>query len=489
MAGSGKRFKRAGYDTYKPFIKINDKCMVDYILDAFPEDVGKYIITSENLLKESEKQHLVEKNCTVIYIDPHTDGPAYSIYQAKDHLPLDECFFISYVDIAWEWNWEEIKKNLDHDGIVFTHNGFHPHLIENNYSAFCRVSEDKKLLEIKEKGSFTDNHLEEDLSIGIFYVRSGHNMISAIDRLIANDTRVSNEFFPSLMFNELISDGKTIDILGLDYFIHWGIPEQLNDFIHWKKVTESIEKPPYQNSENQINNIMTMAGLGERMKSISNKPKALIEINGKPMYQFVSDYFPCADTTTIITEAVKKEINVKDDKSFYTLPHQTKSQFETIKSSKDVFKGKENFFLTSCDAYGLFNKKLLEDFIESNNPDAIIFTFSHTLTQEKLSKHHTHVSHDGNLITQVHIKSKTSDEDLGLAGFFWIKNGDTYNSIVEQMNESDYSEEIVADHVLKKYIELGYNVGRFHLDNYIHIGTKNEYLEFKYWMDRKNVFS
>ncbi len=486
MAGVGKRFKLAGYDTYKPFIKINGKYMIDYVLDAFPKYVKKHVVTCENLISKTQKKHLRSKNCNIIYIERHTKGPSYSIYLAKDKLPLEESFFISYADIAWKWNWKKIISLLKEDGIVFVNRGFHPHLIKNNYSAFCKKSLSNKLIKIKEKGSFTNNHLEEDLSIGVFYVKSGYNMISALNRQISKNLKTNNEFFPSLIFNELTKDKRSISLEKVDAFIHWGVPEQLHDFLNWQNKIKHLSKKIL--FKKKFDTVITMAGSGSRMQGLSEKPKALIKVNKLAMYQYVCKFFPVKKKYIIISNSIKNQIKNFNQNVFYTLAKKTKSQFETIKLSKNIFKGKKNFFLLSCDAFGLFNKKNFFKFVYSKKADVIVFTFSPSLTQSKFSNQHTHVACKRDLIKKIFIKSKKTKNDLGLAGFFWVKCGDTFNSVVEKIDLSNFSREVLADDVIKKYIDIGYRVFNFPLDSYIHIGTKNELLELKYWLDNKNVF-
>ena len=41
------------------------------------------------------------------------------------------------------------------------------------------------------------------------------------------------------------------------------------------------------------------------------------------------------------------------------------------------------------------------------------------------------------ILRLIHIKSKSSEKDLGLAGFFWIKCGNTYNSVVKKVIPSN----------------------------------------------------
>ena len=207
MAGKGERFKKEKYIDFKPFIKIDRKFMFEYVTEKFPAEVKIWVITCKILINENEKKYLKQKNIEVIYINSHKLGPAYSIYKASQKLPLDESFFVSYCDIDWSWDFSKILKKLNSDGIVFTHKGFHPHKLMNNFSAYCKTQKNI-LLKIKEKESFTQNWLDEHLSIGVFYFKSGNEMILGITNLIKNNIKVSNEYFPSLIFNELIKKKK-----------------------------------------------------------------------------------------------------------------------------------------------------------------------------------------------------------------------------------------------------------------------------------------
>ena len=44
MAGAGSRFAIAGYDTPKPFIKFNNKMMIEHVLGSFKSVDAKFIL-------------------------------------------------------------------------------------------------------------------------------------------------------------------------------------------------------------------------------------------------------------------------------------------------------------------------------------------------------------------------------------------------------------------------------------------------------------
>jgi NDP-sugar pyrophosphorylase family protein len=482
MAGVGKRFQRAGYSEFKPFTPINGRPMVQWALDSFPDTVNRIIITCQNLLSE-EQQRLLEEDldCTVIFIDLHSNGPAWSIYAARESLPLDEAFFVTYCDIYWSWDFQMLQGHLKEDGIVFTRTGFHPHLVNNNFSAFCRPEEDRsQMAEIKEKASFTDDWMAEPLSVGVFYIKSGRRMITAIDQMIQQEERVSNEFFPSLLFNHLHRDGGRVGLIEVDFFIHWGLPEQLNDFLQWQKICSDPPSSLGKEGDDLPENVICMAGLGRRMSRVDSCPKALIPLDGKPMYQYVGERFPSSRTTLLTLAGIDRTIgDAGYGEDRILLPEPTASQLDTLKAAAGELMKKGACYLTSCDAYGLFEPARLNRFIREQRPDAIIFTFLHSLLQNKMARYHTHVSLEGERVTAVHIKSRSCESDVGLAGFFWVADGKLFEQLEKVSPDPD--NELCADHFFKHLALNGYRVMGFMLDAYVHLGTPEELEEFHFW--------
>ena len=481
MAGIGDRFKRANYKNYKPFIKIHEKFMYEYVTKNFPIHVKVWIITCRKYINEFQLNYLKKKKVKLLFITPHKLGPAYSIFKCKDKLPLNESFFISYCDIDWDWDFKRIEEKTHNDGIVFTHNKFHPHKLLNNYSAFCKTKKNK-LIRIKEKESFTKNWINEDLSIGVFYIKSGHDMINSISNLIKKNITVSNEYFPSLIFNELVKIKKKIIKVNIDYFIHWGVPDQLEDYKNWYEKITKIKKKESQllnNSNNEL--VMCMGGKSERIKKLKMGNKAFINIFSKPMFQFISQFFPHNRKSVIITKKLfnEKKVFFKSYTNIL-LSKNTNSQIETLKLSQKELIQKNNFFLLSSDAFGFFNNKLFDKISSKENNDAIIFVFQPTMVQENQGNAHTYISFDyKGKIKSVNIKNKKNSNDLGLAGFFWFKNGKIFDNLSKiKINQNT---ELVIDHFIKYLLKKNYNISYVKLEDYIHLGTVNELLEFNFW--------
>ena len=482
MAGQGKRFRRAGYATYKPFVPIFGKPMIEYVLDAFPSHVTRRVLVDPTLLTDQQLDFLRQQPGVIVHLIPSHDlGPAYSIYQARDELPLDESYFIAYCDIYWTWDYAEVERLLDQDGVVYTRRRFHPHLVGSNYSAFCRTApgDATRLDEIREKGSFTREWMNEPLSIGCFYVRDGHAMMRAIGTMIAEDRKISNEFFPSLLFNELTKAGQTIRLQDVDFFVHWGVPAQLEDLLHWVRTCHKLVAPPLPHG---TVNVCCMGGVGARMRELGPMPKALVPVaDGEPMYRYVARRFGCRSNIFIVNDAIGRLIDAQElnGAEVVSIGPPTSSQLETLQKASGILRGQSRFFLTSCDALGLWDSAAFETYLAREDPDAVIFTFEPTLLQSGLGGSHTYVETSGALVRRIHIKRKPPGEPRGLAGFFWFKEGEVFGEL--DRIPSDPGHELCADHMLKYMLERGKRIGSFPLDAYLHLGSPAEHQEFAFW--------
>jgi NDP-sugar pyrophosphorylase family protein len=489
MAGQGKRFRRAGYDTYKPFLPIFGRPMVQWVLDAFPRHVTKRVLVDPALLTLEQLEYLRAQPEVVVHcVSPHSLGPAYTIHQARAELPLDEAFFIAYADIFWTWEWEHVEDMLDADGVVFTRRAFHPHLVGNNYSAFCRVDRDRpnRLVEIREKGSFTNDWMHEPLSVGAFYVRDGHAMMRAISTMIADDRRVSQEFFPSLLFNDIASASGDVRLHDVDFFVHWGVPAQLEDLCKWVRTSRALAEPP---EPSEFANVCCMGGSGARMQGHSARPKALIPVaDGEPMFRYVDRRFACRSTHFIVSDPMRDAIASHGvaAEQLVTVGPPTQSQLATLTLASPFLRDQTEFFLTSCDAFGLWDQDVFVEFLDRVRPDAVVFTFDPTMLQEQLGGSHTYVQRDGDRVTRIHIKHKPDADARGLAGFFWFRDGSVFSRLDEIPD--DPGRELCADHVLKFMVDSGATVAAFPLDAYVHLGSPVELQEFEFWHRYHHVF-
>ncbi len=485
MAGYGERFRVAGYDTYKPFILVKGKPMIDYVIDAFPQTMEKYIIVNPSLVSEEQRRYLLRKpHVTIIDIDAHKQGPAYSILRAADALDLDGSFFISYSDHYWTWDFAQVEKVLHYDGVVFTRRGFHPHMIKDNFSAFCLAdaTDPRFVGRVKEKGSFTDNWMEEPHSMGVYYFQSGHVMIDAIRDEISQGNRAAGEFYPSHVFNQLIAKGKKIYMHDVDFYIHFGVPAQLEDFNRWSAILHQAYSKPQ--AQIPFTSVLHISNSINPLEDVSKTtPRMQLDVCGKPLYEFVAESFGCSETLLLSRRDEANHLSGKFKKIL--LDDGEGTRFEELVGALSVLKSKNNVFVSFCDGYGVFEKSKFAAFVEKQEADVILFTFPLSLTQRKLETPSVWASCDGSRVRAVYADGSATSLAAPVAPFYWVRSSEDTVAVVRPFTK-DAGESTVVD-FLRSLLANGKLVAAFALDYFQFLDTADEYKEQKYWEKHKNV--
>ena len=243
MSGLGSRFFNAGYTIPKAFIEIEGKPIIQHVVDRFDPDDNFIFVVNElhcekfGIHKVLEK---IAKNSTVHIVDQSFNlGPVMAVLQILDYInDDDEDFIVNYCDFSWRWDYKHFKefiKKDNPDGCIITYQGFHPHLLGPNYYASTRC-EDDTVLEIKEKFSFTDNKMDCPQSSGTYYFKTGEYIKKYFNAIYDDVNTLNGEYYVSLVYNYMIQDNKKIKIYDIPYFMQWGTPQDLEEYIYWKEI-------------------------------------------------------------------------------------------------------------------------------------------------------------------------------------------------------------------------------------------------------------
>ena len=130
LGGLGTRFIKAGYKTYKPFLRTSSQSrIIDNIVDNFPSKETHLILICNKKKYHYIKKNFQIKNTTFIKIKNHKFGPLQSIYLARKELKKiikKDKFYISYSDINWKWNFKYSNKITNNKKIVIFSHRFSP---------------------------------------------------------------------------------------------------------------------------------------------------------------------------------------------------------------------------------------------------------------------------------------------------------------------------------------------------------------------------
>jgi len=251
MTGNGSRFILEGYKRLKPFIKIHNIPMIEWVTEMFPgskKDIT-FIVRNEHLKSKSYVNRDLKKaakEASIFKISNwNKKGPVSDVLMATDIINDLEPVLVSYCDFYMDWNYKKFQqyiKKYDPDGAIPCYTGFHPHLEhKENLYATCEVDSNFELKKIREKFQLNKNKFLDFQSPGIYYFKSGKILKKYCKKLISTKDSINGEYYMSLPFNYMVKDDlKVLCPPIVDYFCQWGTPKDLEEYIYWLNIIKKI---------------------------------------------------------------------------------------------------------------------------------------------------------------------------------------------------------------------------------------------------------
>lgn len=229
MAGKGSRFSNAGYSLPKPFIKVDDRPMIQVVVENLrPECEHRFIFIcqKEHISKYRADALLksITDNPVVIGIDGYTEGQLCSALLAKPYIDNDDQLMTANTDQYIDFDVDEYLETIfskDLDGLIMTMNANDPKW------SYVRIDPDTDLvIETAEK-----KVISNEATVGIYNFKRGKDFCYAAEEIIKEDLRVNGEFYICPCYNKLIEAGKKIGYFNIGSersgMYGLGIPEDL----------------------------------------------------------------------------------------------------------------------------------------------------------------------------------------------------------------------------------------------------------------------
>lgn len=230
MAGAGKRFSDAGFTFPKPLIEINNKPMIQWVVDCLNIDANYiFLILKEHQEKYNIKSVLkiLKPNCKIVEIDRLTEGAACTTLLAEKLIDNNNPLIIANSDQYIKWNssaamYKITTKKLD--GAILTFKSIHPKW------SYVKTDENDIISEVAEKKVISNR-----ATVGVYYWKHGSDYVKYAKEMIQKNIRVNNEFYVCPVYNQALKDNKLIKAIEVDEMTGLGTPEDLNNFI--KKIS------------------------------------------------------------------------------------------------------------------------------------------------------------------------------------------------------------------------------------------------------------
>ncbi len=501
MSGQGTRYRSAGYTQPKPLIPVSGIPMIARLLENFPESWPITLVLADNH-KETELEPYLRslgRKLNISYVPQHNKGPLVAIEEGLRFVRDHEGVLVSYCDYGMIWDSAQFQRFINQselDAAVICYRGFHAHYLGPTMYAYCRLENDR-VLEIREKSSFTDNRESEYASAGGYYFKSKGLLRDALKKQVELDLQVKGEFYTSLTVEALLRSvtRPIVRVFEVPYFFQWGTPLDLQTFEYWEKTFSSFLRN--QNDRLNVGQVlMPMAGLGSRLSDISSLPKPLIEIDGIPMFQRALNSLPRPVKPPVIVTVAKVAdlIKSRSDLSVVSLSSTPPGQAFTTMEGLASLDEDQDVFVSACDHAISLNEATWHRIRDEKRWDAVIFTVRGFPGVLRTPKSFSFVETgsgggDESVFKRVSLKSPTTnspkDEHL-LIGSFWFRTAKTLRTGLQILTNSGLGEprsEVYLDPVFNELSLLGYKVGVVEVDGYINWGDRDSLSEAIYYSE------
>jgi len=507
MAGVGKRFLQRGYNTPKPLIEVEGKPIIQHIVEMFPGENDFVFICNREHLQTTNMEKLlksIKPSCKIVAVETGA-GPVPNVLEAES-LISDGPVVVNYCDFSVKWNYEDFKRKMREsgcDGCVTAYKGFHPHLLGPNLYAYMRWDEKTmRILEIQEKGCFTDNKMNEYASTGAYYFKSGALLKKYFKLALDRGLQKNGEFYVSLVYQPMIQDGLNNIIYEVEKFLQWGTPEDFEEYLYWSNAFRAKTHKQEVFDQTIFDNlqiVLPMAGEGKRFRDEGYTAiKPLITVSGKPMFVQAINDLPLAKKTIFLCrrEHIEKYGIDKEVKKYFpqseiiVIEKLTEGQACTCLLAESALDPEKPLLISTVDAGGVWNFNSFCDLFFDEKADAAIWTFRNNVTVERNPQAWGWVSvkADGLTVEKISCKVPVSNNpirDHAIIGSFYFRKAKFFLDAAKRMIAADkrINNEFYVDIVLNEFPEMGLTARVFEVDKYLGWGTPNDLRVYEYWQD------
>ena len=208
----------------------------------------------------------------------------------------------------------------------------------------------KRLTKVSKKRPILKDYKKNYLATGCYYFKTFKFFDDYFDNQSLKKFKENKEFYLIDLLKNCLRNKNTINHFKIKKFVHLGVPNQYRNFLKWSNIFSSnFEKSMKFNYQT----VMLMAGKGKRLKKLKEK-KPFLKIGDYQIFDYILKKFGSKKNCIISNNENLRFI--KKRYQTYKIENST-SMLNTIEKSENLLREKKNFFLLSCDCFGVFQKK------------------------------------------------------------------------------------------------------------------------------------
>ncbi len=491
LAGHSRRFQAAGFAEPKAFLRVGDRTMIEQVVGMFDTRDEFYFIVNEDQARDFPQQvalltSLAPHSHTVV-IPSHEKGPVYSCLQVPD-ISADEPVIVNYCDFKMDWNYTQFLSDCEGaDGCLAVFRGFHPASLGSTFFAYLRC-EGNRMLQLREKQSFTDDRMQEWASTGTYYFGQWSTFKRYAEILIAQ----SGEAYASLLYNPMVAAGLTVRVSEVSKFICLGTPEDVAQYNLWWNCFHSTAAL-VSDSVTSDTNLILMAGEGERFRALGfSQRKPFIPVDNKPMIRRAVESLPRARNQLALTrrdvDAAAAPVYAELFDDVIELDSLTQGPAETCLFAKERVAPNASVLVTSCDYSVRVDLPRWNRAVERTNVDVFIWT---TNLRGRIVRSFSDYAYckliaGTQRVERVQEKQTISENpsaDALVTGTFWFRRAADLFTAIEKTRAANerVNGEFYVGTSINQLIAAGLRVEIFEVDQWVSFGTPIELQTYEFW--------
>ena len=255
MAGLGQRFVREGYTTTKPLIPVSRRPMVLQATYDLPQAKQYVFVLRRDMqgIQQISKTLLEAYPNALLEVVPDvTKGQACTALVGLDALArkfnedLVGPITFAACDNGAHYDREKLKAIIetDTDVIVWGARG-HANAIRNPQMYGWINCNGEDIKQISVKNPLTSPKIDP-IVVGTFIFKRASDFRRCVERMIARDGHINEEFYIDTCINDAISLGLKCKLFEVDSYISWGTPNDLRTFEYWQSCFHKWKTHPYR---------------------------------------------------------------------------------------------------------------------------------------------------------------------------------------------------------------------------------------------------
>lgn len=250
MAGAGSRFAQEGYVVPKPIIPVSGRPMVvQAASDLPPMNEQVFVLRKDLPGLDQVTQELNESfpGARQVFLEALTEGQACTCLMGMEGVDLGKPLMIGACDNGMVYDAAEFLRLMEDDStdvIVWVARGY-PGAAKNPKGYGWVDADGNVVRRVSVKVPLADP-ATDPVILGAFTFKRAGDFVRAGERLIANNTRVNNEFYVDSLINDATELGLNCKILEVRHYLCWGTPNDLRSFEYWQSCFSKWAGHPYE---------------------------------------------------------------------------------------------------------------------------------------------------------------------------------------------------------------------------------------------------